>query len=72
MNRKEIEIYISRYVEYKKDISNNTAEYYNARQYHENNDVPYDIFNIIELLYDYNNDIDKIIQVLKIYDLFEE
>ena len=71
MNYKELTIYLARYSAYKKD-NQDSVEYFNARQYHEYNNVPYAIFSIIETLYDYNNDTDKIIEVLKIYGLWEE
>ena len=70
MNKKELLIYLEKYTIYKKDM-NDSTEYFTVRNYHEYNGLPYKIFDIIETLYNFNNSVDKIIEVLKIYDLYE-
>ena len=70
MNRKELTLYLSRYYNYKQDMfdSENKAIYFNAREYHNF----YSLTDLVEALYDYSDNIDKIIEVLKIYEMWEE
>ena len=69
MNHKELTLYLSRYYNYKQDMfdDENKARYFTAREYHNF----YSLTDLVEALYDYSNDIDKIIQVLKIYEMWE-
>ena len=70
MNRKDLTLYLSRYALYKSDMfdSENKQIYFIAREYHNF----YSLTDLVETLYDYNHDIDKIIEVLKIYEMWEE
>ena len=70
MNRKELTVYLSRYTNYKQDMfdGENKAIYFTAREYHNF----YSLTDLVEALYDYSDNIDKIIEVLKIYEMWEE
>jgi hypothetical protein len=74
MNKKELKIYLSFYDEYMKSQFDETErqEYFSIRTYHELNKIDPNVFDIIENLYEYDKDIDRIIEVLKIYNLYEE
>lgn len=70
MNHKELTVYLGRYALYKSDMfdSENKAIYFTAREYHNY----YKMTDLVEALYDYSNDTEKIIEVLKIYGMWEE
>ena len=74
MNEKELKIYLERYAIYKQDLSDeeNSRFYFNAREYHELNCVESKILDVIETVFDFDNNIDNVVDVLKIFNLYEE
>ena len=74
MNEKELKIYLERYTNYKKDLSDveNSRVYFNAREYHELNCVESKVLDVIETIFDFDKNIENVIDTLKIFNIYEE